>query len=45
MAAARAWGGPEGRMRSLCLTGTVSVWEDVRVLELDGGDGAQCGCA
>ena len=33
---ARSW---EWRMRSLCLMGTVSVWEDEKVLEMDVGDG------
>ena len=33
----RGW--EEGRMGSYYLMGRVSVWEDGKVLEMDGGDG------
>ena len=37
----RRWepGDGGGGMGSECLMGTVSVWEDEKVLEVDGGDG------
>ena len=28
-----------GRIRSCCLMGTVSAWDDEKILEIDGSDG------
>jgi len=33
----RGW--EEGKMGSYCLMGRVSVWEDKKVVQMDGGDG------